>query len=248
VRFEKLVETSVAVAGTSGRKDKVAHLARLLVELAPDERAIAARYLSGIVPQKLGIGYAIVGELRNSVPAAAEASLDILEVDRRFGELAALSGTGSNRGRKDGLAALLARATAAEQSFLGTLVLGELRQGALDAFVVEALAKATDVKAGVVRAAYMLAGDIGVVAASVLGDGAAGLARFSLSLFRPVLPMLAQTAEDPTAALAAFGGEASLELKLDGFRVQIHKQDDQIRIRRSCPRSSTPCARCRRVS
>ena len=96
--------------------------------------------------------------------------------------------------------------------------------------VVEAVAKAAAVPPADVRRAYMLAGDLGVVAASALDEGAAGLARFALELFRPILPMLAQTADDAEAALATLGGEAALELKLDGFRVQIHKRDDDIRI------------------
>jgi DNA ligase-1 len=102
-------------------------------------------------------------------------------------------------------------------------VLGGLRQGALDALVVDAIAMATKLEAKAVRSAYMLAGDIGVVAIAALADGAAGLARFGLMVFRPVLPMLAQTADTASQALASFGGPAALELKLDGFRVQIHK-------------------------
>jgi DNA ligase-1 len=109
-------------------------------------------------------------------------------------------------------------------------VVGELRQGALDALVVDAIALATTLPARTVRTAYMLAGDIGVVAAAALTEGAAGLARFGLTVFRPVLPMLAQTAETAGEALASFGGPAALELKLDGFRVQIHKADEVIRV------------------
>ncbi|MBA3821169.1 MAG: ATP-dependent DNA ligase, partial [Deltaproteobacteria bacterium] len=124
----------------------------------------------------------------------------------------------------------LAAATAIEQGFLAALVLGELRQGALDALVVDALALATELPGKRVRDAYMLAGDIGAVAEAVLADGAAGLAGFALTLFRPILPMLAQSAVDTGEALTSFGGPMSLELKLDGFRVQLHKDGDQVRI------------------
>jgi DNA ligase-1 len=194
-----------------------------------DERAIAARYLSGDVGRKLGIGYATVGALRGAVPPAAEARLTLGEVDRRLAAIAAARGSGSAMARRDGYGALLAAATALEQGFLGALVIGELRQGALDAIVVDALARVIGAPAAQVRTAYMLAGDLGAVAEAALADGPAGLTRFGLTLFRPVLPMLAQTAEDAAEALASLGGPASLEHKLDGFRVQIHKDGDLVR-------------------
>ena len=80
-----------------------------------------------------------------------------------------------------------------------------------------------------VRRAYMLSSDLGEVAAVALEGGAAELGRYGLTLFRPILPMLAQTADDAAGALAMLDGEASFELKLDGFRVQIHKDGDDVR-------------------
>jgi DNA ligase-1 len=230
VLYEAIAQTSQQLVETSSRKKKVELLARLLGELAPDERTIAARHLSGEVAYKLGIGYATVGELHGQVAPAAAASLAVTEVDRRFAAIAALRGAGSARAKKDAFGAMLAAATALEQGFLGALVIGELRQGALDALVVDAVALAASLDARAVRAAYMLAGDIGVVAAAGLGEGAAGLARFGLTVFRPVLPMLAHTADTAGEALASFGGPAALELKLDGFRVQIHKDGEAIRV------------------
>jgi DNA ligase-1 len=228
VLFAQLVEVSNAVATTSGRLAKIERLASVLRQLAPDERATGARYLAGIVPQKTGIGFALVHAL--APPAAATATLTIADVDRRFTAIAELHGTGSATERKHQLGALLAQSTAPEQHMVRALAVGELRQGALDGIVVEAVAKATELPAADVRRAYMLAGDLGVVAAAALGDGAAGLARFELVVFRPVLPMLAQTAGDAAEAITSFGGPASLEHKLDGFRVQIHKHGDDIRI------------------
>jgi DNA ligase-1 len=233
VLLEQVARTSAAVAETAGRKKKTELIAKLLAEAStnapPDERAIAARYLSGEVGRKLGIGYATVGELRGAVPPAAAATLSLGDVDRRFAAIAAASGSGSAKARRDAYGALLAASTALEQRFLAALAVGELRQGALDAIVVEALALVTGAPARSVRTAYMLAGDLGAVAEAALGGGAAALARFGLTLFRPVLPMLAQTAADAAGALAALGGPASLEHKLDGFRVQIHKEGDAVR-------------------
>ena len=227
--YERVAHTSAEVAQTSGRKKKTELLAALLRDVPVDERAVCARHLSGEVGHKLGIGYATVFGMRDAVPAATEASLTLAEVDARFAAISALSGTGSQKARKDHYGALLAKATPLEQRFVSALVIGELRQSALDALVVEGLALATGQPAGKVRAAYMLAGDIGVVAAAVLADGAAGLDRFGLTVFRPVLPMLAQTADNAAEALASFAGPVALELKLDGFRVQLHKDGDTVR-------------------
>jgi DNA ligase-1 len=229
VLYAAIAETSKQLVETSSKKKKVEWVAKLLRELAPDEHAITARHLSGEVAYKLGIGYATVGELRGQVPPASAASLTIVEVDRRFAAIAELKGAGSGTAKKQQFGAMLAAATALEQGFLGALVIGELRQGALDALVVDAIALATELPARAVRTAYMLAGDIGAVAAAALTDGAAGLARFGLTVFRPILPMLAQTADTAAEAIASFAGPAALELKLDGFRVQIHKDGDQIR-------------------
>ncbi len=227
--FEQIALTSIQLAATAGRKKKVELLAQLLVAVPPEERAIAARYLSGEVGHKTGIGYSTIAELRAQVPAAQTATLTLTQVDQRFAAIAALSGAGSSRARKDELGALLALATAREQPILAAIIVGELRQGALDALVVDALALAMAIPNRGVRSAYMLAGELGVVAEAVLADGAAGASRFGLTLFRPILPMLAQTAEDTAAALATFEGPAALELKLDGFRVQLHKDGDTVR-------------------
>jgi DNA ligase-1 len=230
VLYAAIADTSKQLVETSSRKKKIERLAALLRELAPDERAIAARHLSGDVVHKLGIGYATVAELHGQIASAPAAALTIVEVDRRFAAIAAMAGPGSARAKRDAFGAMLAAATAAEQGFLGALVVGELRQGALDALVVDAIAAATGLDARAVRSAHMLAGDIGAVAAAALGEGAAGLSQIGLRVFQPVLPMLAQTADTAGEALASFAGPAALELKLDGFRVQIHKDGDRIRV------------------
>ena len=228
--YAAIADTSRQLVETSSRKKKTERLAQLLGEIAADERRIVARHLSGDIAYKLGIGYATVGELHGQIAPAAAATLTVLDVDRRFAAIAAMQGAGSSKAKRDAFGAMLAAATAPEQRFLGALVVGELRQGALDALVVDALALATRLDARAVRTAYMLTGDIGEVAAAALGDGAAGLSRIGLSVFRPILPMLAQTADTAGDALASIGGLAALELKLDGFRVQIHKDGEVIRV------------------
>jgi len=231
VLLAELVATSAAVTEMSGRLAKIDRIAVCLRALPAEERAIGARYLAGEVAHKTGIGWATIAEAGKTIPPAREPSLSLAEVDARLAAIAELGGPGSAGARRDQLAAIFARATAAEQQFLTALVSAGLRQGALDGIVAEAIARAAEVPADAVRRAYMLAGELGTVAAAALGDGAPGLAKFRLTLFRPILPMLAQTADDPDAALASFGGSAAaLELKLDGFRAQIHKDADDVRV------------------
>lgn len=228
VRYVDVAQTSAAVAAARGRKAKVAALAALLGAAAPDERAIVARHLAGDCGHKLGVGYALVSELAAVAPADA-ATLTVGEVDARLAALAAVAGAGAKQARRDAVAALFAAATAPEAAFLRALLVGEVRQGALAALVVEATALAGAVPLATVRTAYMLAGELGAVVAAALAGGAAALAGFTLTLFRPVLPMLAQTADDPAAALAALGGRAAFDHKLDGFRVQVHKDGALVR-------------------
>src|SRR5262249_35915549 len=162
--------------------------------------------LAGELDHKTNLGYQAVHEVR--APPTGTPSLSVLDVDRRFAEIAQLRGNGSARDRKQALGALLALATAPEQAFLAGLIVGEVRQGALDGIVVEAIARAAQLPPATVRNAYMLAGDVGEVAAAALSGGAAEIGRFGLTLFRPVLPMLAQTATDAAGALASFAGPA----------------------------------------
>ena len=225
----ELVAVSAQVSETPGRLKKIELLAVCLRQMPVEQRAIGARYLAAELPQKTNIGYATVAEVAGQTPAAVAPWLTLGEVDRRFTAIAELRRAGSANARKEQLGALLALATAPEQTFLAGLALGEIRHGALDGLVVEAIAKAAELPADSVRRAYMLAGDLGEVAAAALEGGAAEIGRFGLTLFRPVLPMLAQTADDAAGALETLGGPASLELKLDGFRVQIHKDGETIR-------------------
>ena len=227
--LDQVAGTSRAIADASSRKKKVSLLSALLREVPAEERSPVARYLTGETGYKTGIGYATVGELRSTVTPAASPSLTITEIDRTFAELPGLAGTGSSQAKKAVLGALFARATSGEQHFLAAILIGELRQGALDALVVDAIAMTTELPPKAVRTAYMLAGELGVVAAAVLADPAA-VHSFGLSLFRPILPMLAQTAEDASAALAEFpDAPLAFELKLDGFRLQLHKDGDAVR-------------------
>jgi len=216
------------VSETRSRRAKIAALAACLRQARPDERAVVVAYLAGTLPQgRIGLGWRIVQDVRPApVPAPA---LTVAEVHETAGELAAIAGAGSSARRAHAFGALLARATAEEQSFLRRLVLGELRQGALEGIMVEAVAQAADLPVDEVRRAHMLAGELAAVASAALSQGRTGLAAFGLTLFRPVLPMLAR----PAASVGeVFGhlGQAAFERKLDGARVQVHKDGDEVRV------------------
>jgi DNA ligase-1 len=223
-----LVETSRRVAETSRRLEKIDLLAALLRQLTPDEIETAVAYLSGQVRQpRTGIGYA---SLRNAAaPPAEHASLSVLDVDRTLDSIAAVQGPGSEQQKRALLHSLLARATGPEQQFLTGLLLGEIRQGALEGVMADALVKASGANPEQVRRAVMMAGDIGRVARSLLESGIAGLSQYDIQLFRPVQPMLAQTAGDAAAALTALGA-AALEYKFDGARIQVHRSGDEVQV------------------
>ena len=218
-----LVSTSNQVAATSGRLAKITLLADLLKQAGPDEVELAITYLSGTIRQpKIGVGWATLQKAKAHV--ATSASLQLRDVDETLAKIATTSGKGSAGEKQHLLGDLFSRATAEEQDFLFRLLTGELRQGALEGIMVEAVAKARELPASDVRRAMMLAGNLGAVAK---GD----LKSFAIELFRPIKPMLAKTATDVEDALAELGaGPASFEYKLDGARVQVHKKGTEVRV------------------
>ena len=224
--LDDIARTSTALAATSGRRAKIDLLADCLRRLRPDEVPVAVAYLSGNLPNgTIGVGWASLRDL--PAPAAAP-SLELLDVDAAFARIAAATGKGSQAARRREVAELFARSTEAERRFLVGLLLGELRQGALEGLMVEAVARAADVPVSDVRRALMVAGDLGPVAAAALTDGSAGLARFRLSVMHPVQPMLAQTADGIDDAMLRVH-PAAVEWKLDGARLQVHVLDGEVR-------------------
>jgi len=232
-----VVATTEAVAATRARSTKVAALAELLGRLDGDELPIVVAILAGAPRQgRIGIGWRTVANL--DVEPSADPSLTVRDLDRMLDEVDGLRGPGSQKSRSDLLTANFARATASEQDLIGRLLVGELRHGALEGLVTDATAKAFGVPLAAVRRAAMLAGDLPRVAAIARDEDAAGLAAVGLTVLRPVQPMLAQTAADVGEALAlATGakddeppGPASVEWKLDGARIQVHRRGDDVGI------------------
>ncbi|WP_329556161.1 ATP-dependent DNA ligase [Streptomyces sp. NBC_00696] len=223
----RLAHVSQEVAATSARSRKIALLAELFRDAEADDVPIVIPYLAGRLPQgRLGIGWKV---LSRSVEPAAEPTLTVREVDARLTALGKVSGAGSQAERGRLVGELMGAATADEQRFLFGLITGEVRQGALDAVAVEGLAQATDVPAADVRRAVMLAGSLQTVAEALLADGPAALDRFRLTVGRPVLPMLAHSATSVAEAVEKLG-DCAVEEKLDGIRVQVHRDGDVVRL------------------
>jgi DNA ligase-1 len=229
MRLGRLVATSQSVAATSGRLEKIERLASLLADLSPDEIEVAVAFLSGSARQgRIGIGFAAISTARETSPAE-ESTLELADVDASFTAIAGLAGSGSSGERSRLLGQLLGRATRDEQAFLVRVLTGELRQGALEGVLLEAVARAARLPSARIRRAAMLAGMLAPVARAALVEGDAGLSRFLLQPFQPIQPMLADSADEVSDALAVLG-RASFEYKLDGARIQLHKVGDDVRV------------------
>ena len=223
-----LVDASNRAAGTSSRLAKRDAIAECLRGADADEVEITVAWLSGETRQgRIGVGWSTLSSLRGT--PAAEPTLTLREADAALGEVAAASGKGSAAARGATLRALFGRATDAEQDFLVRLLVGELRQGALEGVMLDAIAAAAGLPAADVRRAAMVVGNLREVARVAMADGAAGLARFAVALHRPIQPMLATPADDIAGAMAKLG-TAALEWKVDGARVQVHKAGGEVKV------------------
>ena len=223
-----VVGASTEVTATSSRSRKVAILAELLRGLDAKEVPVAVGFLTGVPRQgRVGVGYATVYALEEE--PAAEPSLTIGELDEAIAAVASTTGTGSGAARKRILAGVLGRATEEEADFVKRLFTGGLRQGALAGLMVDAVAKAAGVPLELTRRAMMLSGDLTRTAELALTAGEEGLRDVGFELFRPVLPMLAASAESVADAVTGFE-RSSVEWKLDGIRIQIHRRGEDVRI------------------
>ncbi|WP_157246411.1 ATP-dependent DNA ligase [Nonomuraea typhae] len=224
-----VVRVSEAVTRTSARLGKVGHLAELLGRVGPDEARIAISYLSGELPQRqVGVGWR---SLQDPPAPKLVATATLTEVDALLSRIKAVAGQGSQAARKDLVSELFAGLTSQEQAFLTRLLGGELRQGALDGVMIEAVAKASGAPSADVRRALTLRGWLPAVGAAALSGGVEALRAFRLEVGRAVAPMLAGSAPNVAAALEKAGGQpVALEWKLDGIRVQAHRSGEVVRV------------------
>ncbi len=223
-----VVAASRDVVATTSRTGKAERLAQVLREAAPEEVAVVASWLSGELRQRrTGVGWR---SLQSLPGPAAEPSLTVLEVDAAFEHMSRLAGAGSVAARTAALHELWSRATGPEQQLLTGLVSGELRQGASAGVVADAVARAAEVPVAAVRRALTLHGSLPEVAHAALTEGAAALSGFSLQVGRGLAPMLASPAKDLEDAWERLGGRAAVDWKLDGIRVQVHRDGDEVTV------------------
>lgn len=227
--LRRLVDQVRMVRVSAKKTEKVRLLAALLGQTSGRETELTAVYLTGALPQgKIGVGRSLIPQASHEKPAADE-PLTLGDVDAALGRVAAAQGPGSVERRATELGRLFARAAPEERRFLAQLLIGEIRQGALEGLLLDAIAGAAHLPPAETRQAFMFAPNIGELARVALHEGRAGLSRFALTLFKPVSPMLASSAEDVDEALGRLG-EAAWEYKLDGARIQVHKGGEDVRI------------------
>ena len=228
--------TSEAVAATPRRSAKIDEIARLLRASGPAQVPVAVAFLAGELRQRqIGVGYAALSDLL-AVPGAGDGPpLTVAETDAVFAEVGAVTGAGTQAERRRLLAGLFARAGAAERGFLIRLLAGELHQGALEGVMIEAVARAAGVPADEVRRAHLMGGSLPEVAAAALaadpadGGPLTALRGFGLRVGRPLQPMLASSAGSVTAAFERIC-PAAVEWKIDGIRIQVHRDGSGVRV------------------
>jgi DNA ligase-1 len=227
----RLIDVAVAsaeIATTGARSAKSKRLAAVLRAADTDDVPAIVAWLSGeILQRRVGVGWAALATMP---PAAAEASLTVAEVHRALSEMAEVAGAGSQTRRSALLLDVMSRSTDVEQTFLRALLSGNLRQGALAGVMSDAIVTAAGVTTAEVRRATMLRGDLSAVADAAMRGGSAALAAFRLEVGCALAPMLAQTASSVEKALEELGATAALEAKLDGARIQIHKNGSDVRL------------------
>ncbi|MCB9677821.1 MAG: ATP-dependent DNA ligase [Alphaproteobacteria bacterium] len=227
----EVVQTWAEVRSTRMRRVKSRTLARCLQGAGPDLPVVAA-WLAGVLCQgRIGVGFSTLADVKRTVdPAPETPSLGVSEVNELFSTIQSIAGEGAKGARLEAVRGLFSRATYAERIFLLELISGELRQGAQEGVLLDAVATAADIPVDAVRRAFMLTGDLPLVAVTALRDGEQALSQFHIELFRPLKPMLASPAETPAEALVLLDHDAFVDRKLDGVRVQIHRDGDAVRV------------------
>ena len=229
MKLGQVVEASAQMAATRSRKLKTTALVDLLGAASKDELPIVVTWLSGEVPQgKLGVGWRSLASL--DVDGTEEPRLDVVDVDDAFEQLAAARGTGSAALRSSVLTELFTSSTPPEQDFLKRLLTGELRQGSLAGLMVDAVAQATGQPVDSVRRAHMLTGSLSETAVLAAHGGDEALRGVRLQVGRAIAPMLATPADDLPSALADLGPDVVVDFKLDGARIQVHRNGGDVRV------------------
>lgn len=235
--FSKFTEVCRALESTTKRKEKVSHLIEFLKSLNPSEIIPAVSFLIGRPfpesdPRVLVVAGQTLWKMNRKGAQATLVSkpVTILEVYDTFDKIASASGPGSRQRKENLVDALLSRLPETDAGYLMRIIYGEMRIGAVEGVVLDAIAGATSTDPELVRRAYMLLGDVGRVAELALTRGSEALRKIGVTLFVPIKPMLAEMAQDLKDVFKEHGGVTALEFKYDGARIQIHRKNEEIRI------------------
>jgi DNA ligase-1 len=230
MELAELVALVEAVRATPKKTEKAIRLAAGLRHVRGKELVLLASYLIGVIPQgRIGVGWKLIESAMPQELPHLGIPVTLEDIDQTMSALAVDQGAGSFDRRVTVLRRLFERTVPEERRFLGQLLIGDIRHGALEGLLLDAIAKTADVSPSAVRRTMMFSGHIGEVARLAIEEGAAGLALVGFRLLNPIAPMLANTAADPAEALERLG-EASFEYKMDGARIQVHKHRETIRI------------------
>ncbi len=235
--FSKFANLCRKLESTTKRTEKVTYLVDFLKQLDHDEIAPAVSFVTGRpFPESdervLEVGGQTVWKVHRNTGQSAlvQSPVTILEVYRTFEKIANTSGAGSRQRKEMLMNTLLSRLPRSDADYLMRIVFGEMRVGAVEGVVLDAIAKATSINAKQVRRANMLLGSLPNVAERALTQGGSTFENVGVKLFVPIKPMLAEMAEGPKEAIKEHGGISAFEFKYDGARIQIHRKDDQVRI------------------
>jgi len=227
--FKELVFTSKRLKETPKKKDKIAILSDYIKRLTPEDCSLAVEFLSGKIPYgKIGIGPKTLEHIV-SFSKWEDSPVSLNEINETLNKTARIKGPSAIKRRLEKLKTLMEKLTPDEQSFLSQLILGELRQGALEGLMIDAIAKVANVSSSQIQRVYMFCGNLGEVARTVIEKGPQGLKEFQPKLFHPIQPMLALSVNIPEEAIEKLG-EACWEYKFDGIRIQVHKQNNEVKI------------------
>ena len=235
--FSEFASLCYELEKTSSRLAKIAAAADYFKRLKPDEIRFAVAFLSGRPfpisdPRTLDIGPGSLAHAGQTPPNETSAlpPLRIQDVADCFGRIAEASGKGSREQKYTRLRELVEMASAHERPILFRLLYNELRIGLHDGLIQEAIAQACSSNLKTVRRAALFLSDLAEVAAVALTEGTAGLEQVNIKLFVPLLPMLSELSQDFDEIFKAHNGKTALEYKYDGARVQIHKDQENVRI------------------
>lgn len=234
--FSRFTEVCKALESTSKRTEKVVYLVEFLKSLRREEIAPAASFIVGRpFPESdervLDIGGRTLWKINHGTGQAAlvPKAVTILEVYRTFEKVATATGPGSRQRKETLVGTLLSRLPSTDAEYLMRIIFGEMRIGAVEGVVLDAIAQAASINHDQVRRANMLMGNLAQVAELALTKGPEAI-KVGVTLFVPIKPMLAEMAEGIDEVFREHGRVCAFEFKYDGARVQIHRKADEIRI------------------